>query len=144
MAGSLQLDVFNTGYRPVPSAIPVWPDGWQATWAATTASLISGDRDGIVVDALVTKEESGELSDWLLASGKNPTQIYITHGHGDHFFGLNTVLETFPSAKAVARAEIVPFIAEQTTPEWMQIWEGIFPVSSLRSRRCRRRSTSRR
>ena len=107
MPGSLKLDVFNTGYRPVPSAIPVWPSGWEATWPATTASLISGDRDAILVDSLVTKRESQELADWLTATGKNLTQIYITHGHADHFFGLNTVLETHPEAKAVALAGLV-------------------------------------
>ncbi len=78
----------------------MWPDGWQATWPATTASVISGDREGLLVDALVTKAESQELADWLLASGRNPTQIYVTHGHGDHFFGLNTVLESIPNAKS--------------------------------------------
>jgi glyoxylase-like metal-dependent hydrolase (beta-lactamase superfamily II) len=105
----------------------VWPGGWQATWPATTASLISGDRDAILVDSLVTKGESQELVGWLTATGKNLTQIYITHGHADHFFGLNTVLETNPEAKAVALAEIVPFLQEQTGPEWMQIWVSIFP-----------------
>ncbi|HEX6507740.1 MAG TPA: MBL fold metallo-hydrolase, partial [Chloroflexota bacterium] len=114
-------------YKPIPSASPVWPEGRQATWPATTASLVSGDRDAILVDSLVTKDESRELADWLVATGKNLTQIYITHGHADHFFGLNTVLETFPDAKAVALAEIVPFVEEQTTRDWMQIWEGIFP-----------------
>ncbi|HEX6506242.1 MAG TPA: MBL fold metallo-hydrolase, partial [Chloroflexota bacterium] len=127
MPSPLRVDVFNTGYKPIPSAVPVWPDGWQATWPATTASLVSGDRDAILVDSLVTKDESKDLADWLLATRKNPTQIYITHGHADHFFGLNTVLETFPDAKPVALAEIVPFVEEQTMPDWMQIWEGIFP-----------------
>jgi glyoxylase-like metal-dependent hydrolase (beta-lactamase superfamily II) len=127
MPGSLQIDVFNTGYRPVPSASPVWPDGQQATWPATTATLVSGDRDAILVDALTTRAQSKELSDWLLATGKNLTQIYITHGHADHFFGLNTVLETFPEAKAVALPDVVPFVDEQASPEWLQIWERIFP-----------------
>ena len=51
------------------------------------------------------------------------------------------MLETFPSARAVALAEIVPSIVEQTTPTWMQIWEGIFPAR-FDARGCRRRSTS--
>lgn len=127
MPGSLQLDVFNTGYRPVPSAIPVWPDGWQATWPATTACLLSGDRDAVLIDALATKDQSRDLTDWLAATGKNLTDIYITHGHGDHFFGLNTILEANPDAQAVALAEIVPFLQEQTTPAWKQVWASIFP-----------------
>jgi glyoxylase-like metal-dependent hydrolase (beta-lactamase superfamily II) len=123
MAG-LTIDVFNSGYRRVPSAIPVWPDGWPATWPATTSTLISGERDGILVDALATKDESQELADWLGTTGKNLTEVYITHGHGDHFFGLNAVLDKFPKAGAFALPELV---AEQATPEWMRIWNGFFP-----------------
>jgi glyoxylase-like metal-dependent hydrolase (beta-lactamase superfamily II) len=102
MMAGLNIDIFNTEYRPVPSAIPVWPDGRQATWPATTSTLISGERDGVLVDALVTKGESQELADWLATTGKNLTEVYITHAHGDHFFGLNTVLDKFPKARAVA------------------------------------------
>jgi glyoxylase-like metal-dependent hydrolase (beta-lactamase superfamily II) len=40
-----------------------------------------------------------------VASGKNLTTIYATHGHGDHFFGTNTVLERFPGARFVAGPE---------------------------------------
>jgi glyoxylase-like metal-dependent hydrolase (beta-lactamase superfamily II) len=126
MAG-LNIDIFNTGYRPVPSAIPVWPDGQQATWPATTSTLISGEHDGVVVDALVTTGASQELADWLVTTGKNLTEVYITHAHGDHFFGLNTVLDKFPKARAVALPELVPLLAEQATPEWMQIWNSFFP-----------------
>jgi glyoxylase-like metal-dependent hydrolase (beta-lactamase superfamily II) len=126
MAG-LTVDVFNTGYRPVPSALPVWPDGWPATWPATTSTLISGERDGVLVDALATKDESQQLADWLGTTGKNLTEVYITHGHGDHFFGLNTVLDKFPKARAVALPELVPLLAEQATPEWMRVWNSFFP-----------------
>jgi glyoxylase-like metal-dependent hydrolase (beta-lactamase superfamily II) len=127
MMAGLNLDVFNSGYRPVPNALPVWPDGWQATWPATTSTFISGERDGVLVDALATKGESQELADWLATTGKNLIEVYITHGHGDHFFGLNTVLDRFPKARAVALPELVPLLAEQATPEWMQIWNSFFP-----------------
>jgi glyoxylase-like metal-dependent hydrolase (beta-lactamase superfamily II) len=124
---ALNIDVFNSGYLPVPSALPVWPEGWQATWPASTSTLVSGERDGVLIDALVTKDESRELADWLTGTGKNLTDVYITHAHGDHFFGLNTILETFPQARAVALPEVVPGLAEQATPDWLQIWESFFP-----------------
>jgi glyoxylase-like metal-dependent hydrolase (beta-lactamase superfamily II) len=127
MPDYLKLSVFNTGYKPIPSASPVWPDGWQATWPATTASLLSGDRDAVLVDSLLTKAESQALADWLAAAGKRLTDVYITHAHADHFFGLNAVLQDNPGAKAVALAEIVPFLREQVTPGWMQIWASILP-----------------
>jgi len=127
MPASLQLEVFNTGYALIPSAIPVWPEGWKATFPATTATLVSGDRDAILVDSFMTRDESRRLAEGVLATGKTLTRIYITHGHADHFFGLNTVLETFPDAQAVSLPEIVPSLEEQTTPDWMQIWDRIFP-----------------
>ena len=127
MASSLKLDVFNSGYKPIPNGSPVWPDGWQATWPATTATLVSGERDAVLVDSLLTKAESQRLADWLAGFGKRLTEVYVTHAHADHFFGLNTVLQANPGAKAVALADIVPFLREQVTPAWMQIWASILP-----------------
>src|SRR3954471_3554428 len=115
---ALNVNVFNSGYLPVPSALPVWPESRQATWPASTSTLVWGERDGVLIDALVTKNESRELADWLTRTGKNLADVYITHGHGAHFFGLNTILETFPQARAVSLPEIVPGLAEQATPDW--------------------------
>jgi glyoxylase-like metal-dependent hydrolase (beta-lactamase superfamily II) len=81
----------------------------------------------VLVDALATKGESQELADWLGKTGKNLTEVYITHAHGDHFFGLKTVLDKFPNARAVALPELVPLLAEQVTPDWMQIWNSFLP-----------------
>src|ERR1700751_4019170 len=56
-------------------------------WSPTSSTLIYGDGDAVLVDALLTVEEGQHLADWVSASGKNLTTIYVTHGHGDHFFG---------------------------------------------------------
>jgi glyoxylase-like metal-dependent hydrolase (beta-lactamase superfamily II) len=39
-----------------------------------------------------------QIVKWIEATGKNLTTIYITHGHSDHFFGLNPILSVFPEA----------------------------------------------
>jgi glyoxylase-like metal-dependent hydrolase (beta-lactamase superfamily II) len=65
--------------------------------------------------------------DWLRASGKNLTTIYITHGHGDHFFGLKTILDAFPNARAVTEATVVSKAEEQLTPDFQQFWKGMLP-----------------
>ena len=54
MDSSLSIDVFNSGYQPVPGG-PGWDDSAPATWPASTSTLISGDRDAVLVDALLTR-----------------------------------------------------------------------------------------
>jgi glyoxylase-like metal-dependent hydrolase (beta-lactamase superfamily II) len=99
----------------------------EATWPATSVSLISGEHDAVLIDALLTSEEAGRVVDWIRATGKNLTTIYITHGHGDHFFGLNTILDAFPDARAVTAAAVVPEAKEQLSPDLMWFWNTLFP-----------------
>ena len=62
MDSSLSIDVFNSGYQPVPAG-PGW-DSAPATWPASTSTLISGDRDAVLVDALLTTSEGERLAVW--------------------------------------------------------------------------------
>ena len=63
MDSSLSIDVFNSGYKPVPGG-PGWDDSAPAPWPASTSTLISGDRDAVVVDALLTTGEGKRLAVW--------------------------------------------------------------------------------
>jgi glyoxylase-like metal-dependent hydrolase (beta-lactamase superfamily II) len=83
---------------------------------ANSSTLVSGKRDAVLVDTFLTTEQSQSLLDWVVASGKNLIAIYITHGHGDHFFGLAPLLARFPLAKAVAIPEVVRAMETQVSP----------------------------
>jgi glyoxylase-like metal-dependent hydrolase (beta-lactamase superfamily II) len=100
----------------------------ELMWVANSSTLIYGERDAVLVDTFLTTEQSRTLLDWVVASGKNLTQIYVAHGHGDHFFGLASLLERFPHARAVAMPDIVRAMHEHLSPASVEnFWRRLFP-----------------
>lgn len=94
-------------------------------WVANTVTLIYGEQDAVLIDTFLTIKENQTLVDWVVKSGKNLTTIYITHGHGDHFFGIKMLLDRFPDAKAIATPGAVKAMQEQISPE--SFWHKLFP-----------------
>jgi glyoxylase-like metal-dependent hydrolase (beta-lactamase superfamily II) len=126
MAGRLSIDVFNSGYKPIPGG-PGWDDSTPATWPASTSTLISGDRDAVLVDALLTTSEGKRLAAWVRNAGKRPRAIFVTHGHGDHFFGAGPVLDAFPGTPLIAcDQQVVDQARAQTTPKAIASWNTRF------------------
>ena len=105
------------------------PPGTESLqWVANSVTLIEGRHDAVLVDTFLTTEQSQILLDWILASGKNLTAIYVTHGHGDHFFGLAPLLERFPTAKAVATPAVVKAMQAHLSPASIEnFWKRLFP-----------------
>jgi len=104
------------------------PGEKQRPWPPISSTLISGERDAVLVDTPITVEQARALANWVAASGKNLTTIYATHGHGDHFFGTSTVLERFPVARFVARPDVIKIMRQQASPESLAtFWNPRFP-----------------
>src|ERR687885_135351 len=88
----LNWDVLVTpGIPIVASDLP--PVIKQAMFQAIASTLIYGKQDAVLVDAYMTVKQANALVDWVAASGKNLTTIYITHGHGDHWFGIGSIYQ---------------------------------------------------
>jgi glyoxylase-like metal-dependent hydrolase (beta-lactamase superfamily II) len=123
---ALQWDVLVTNRQGLVRDLPPGKEQW--TWVPTSATLIFGQRDAVLVDAFLTIEQAAALVEWVAASGKNLTTIYITHGHGDHFFGIGAVLNRFPEARAVATPHVVEAMRRQASPEFVSnFWEARYP-----------------
>ena len=105
------------------------PAGVQETFFQAMAStLIYGDKDAVLVDAYMTVNQANALADWVASKGKNLKTIYITHGHGDHWFGVGTLLERFPKARVVATPNTVKVMHGNASPEVLHgVWKAGFP-----------------
>lgn len=103
-------------------------DVLQTFFQATAVTLIYGDKDAVLVDCLMTVKQTKELADWIRSKGKNLTTIYITHGHGDHWFGVGTLLERFPRTKVVATPNTVQVMRQNASPQALDgAWRPAFP-----------------
>jgi glyoxylase-like metal-dependent hydrolase (beta-lactamase superfamily II) len=114
----------------IPIATSDLPPGMkqQAMFQAIASTLIYGKRDAVLVDTFMTVKQADALVDWVAASGKNLTTIYITHGHGDHWFGIGALLERFPNARAVATPNVVRVMRQHSSPEVLErVWKASFP-----------------
>jgi glyoxylase-like metal-dependent hydrolase (beta-lactamase superfamily II) len=91
----LKWDVLVTNRQGLTRDLPAGKEKWM--WVPTSATLIYGERDAVLVDAFLTIEQAHAAVEWVAASGKNLTTIYVTHGHGDHFFGIGALQDRFPN-----------------------------------------------
>ena len=124
-SGNLSWNVFMTpGIPVVTKDLP--PGIKESYFQAMASTLIYGERDAVLVDVFMTVKQASALADWIDASGKNLTTIYLTHGHGDHWFGVGTLLERFPKARAVATASTVKLMRLHAS-EFRKNWEAAFP-----------------
>ena len=102
-ASELQLEVFTSPTRPIRG------DG-NRTFSPTTSTLIYGTTHAVLVDAQMIAEDVDALGDMIAATGRTLATIFITHGHGDHFFGSGRLIERFPGAEVVATPGVVAYI----------------------------------
>jgi glyoxylase-like metal-dependent hydrolase (beta-lactamase superfamily II) len=128
---SLRWDVHVAPSEPL-QASDLAPGEKARYWSPISATLISGERDAVLVDALLTVGQADNLVEWIAAHDRNLAAVYITHGHGDHWFGLGAVLDRFPHARAFALPAAIEQMRVGSTPEflasfWTPRFDGKIP-----------------
>src|SRR6202521_4287172 len=108
------------GERPRPFGEPLGFD-------PATSTLIFGEYDAVLVDAMTTVAEAEALADWIALHNRNLETIYITHAHFDHFYGLSILLERFPGARAIATPKTVKAMQMSFTPIVERLARRLFP-----------------
>ena len=73
--------------------------------ASVNSYLFSNGKSQIVMDVLRSSEEAKKLAK-IIKSKKLPlTHILITHGHPDHYLGMDVLHKEFPDAKIVVATQ---------------------------------------
>ena len=95
----LQLQVFDSPAHPIGN------DG--LTFSPTTSTVIYGESEAVLVDAQFIRSDIQALGDLIEKLGRTLTTIFITHGHVDHYFGIDVLAERFPGVRVVATPKVV-------------------------------------
>jgi glyoxylase-like metal-dependent hydrolase (beta-lactamase superfamily II) len=103
------------------------PDGSPIVSSPLASTLIFGEHDAVLVDAPFTYDQIVRAGDWIENSGKRLTYIYATHGHGDHWYGTDLLLQRFPGAIPFATNGTIAKMREQATTGRAQMWDVDFP-----------------
>ena len=95
--------------------------------------LIYGNQDAVLTDPGMTEDQARRLGDWVAAKDRNVTDIFITHGHGDHFFAAGLLAERFGARVVATDGTIAQMHGSVATRPllWDKLYPGLIPPSPV-------------
>jgi glyoxylase-like metal-dependent hydrolase (beta-lactamase superfamily II) len=126
--GRLQYELHISD--PIPfSSIDTAPNGERQMFQYIATALISGEQDAVLVDPPMTIEQTARVINRVESSGKTLKHIFITHGHGDHWFGTGPLLKRFPGVTVLAAAGTIEVMRYHASPAVRAaVWDRSFPA----------------
>jgi len=79
------------------------PNGEPKGGSPIASTLIYGGEDAVLTDPGFMADRAQALGDWVAEKDRNVAAIFITHGHGDHWFAAGLLAERF-GARVIATA----------------------------------------
>lgn len=130
MSSILQADVYVSSRLPLATR----RGGEPSYFSPISCTLIHGDFEAVLVDTPISILQTEDLARWIkeTAPGKDLRYIYITHGHGDHWFGISVLRKHWPNVRAVATVGTIKHMHEQLKPETFDgLWLTLFPGNQI-------------
>ena len=77
----------------------------------------------------MTADQARALGDWVAAKGRNLTDIFVTHGHGDHWFAAGLLAERFGARVVASEGTIAQMRGAVASRPllWDKVYDGIPP-----------------
>jgi glyoxylase-like metal-dependent hydrolase (beta-lactamase superfamily II) len=93
-------------------------DGWKVT-----SQIVEGPKQHVIFDGQLLLPYATEVAAHAAGLGKPVERIVLSHGHPDHWSGLQVLTEKFPSAKVYA----LPGIADALNAQGQYILTALRP-----------------
>jgi glyoxylase-like metal-dependent hydrolase (beta-lactamase superfamily II) len=106
------------------------PTGEPKRFSPEASTLICGSKNAVLADPGMTADQARALGDWVAEKGRNVTDIFVTHGHGDHWFAAGLLAERF-GARVVATAGTIAQMHKGVATRpflWDKVYTGIPPT----------------
>ena len=92
--------------------------------------IVMGENDVVLIDAQWTLSNAHRVIAEVAETGKQLKEIYVTHAHPDHYFGLGVISEAFPSARVTALASVARTINRQFFGK-LEHWETVIGPTNV-------------
>ena len=126
MATELSFAVHTERREGLTRDLPAGNEEWR--WVANTSTLIWGEREAVLVDTFTTVEQNQRLIEWIRTHDRTLAAVYLTHGHGDHAFGVGQLRAAFPGVRILATRGTLAELQVQARPEFRDdFWGRLFP-----------------
>lgn len=108
--------------------------GEPSSFSPISCTLIHGDAEAVLVDTPISISQTEDLACWIKETtpGKELRYIYITHGHGDHWFGMPVLRKHWPNVRAIATPSTAAHMKRLIAPSIFQgTWLKLFPGNQV-------------
>jgi glyoxylase-like metal-dependent hydrolase (beta-lactamase superfamily II) len=129
-----QVSKYNLVYEVFVNDPPpqdgVLPNGEPKLFSPMASTLIYGSRDAVLTDPGMTADQARALGDWVAGKHRNLTDIFVTHGHGDHWFAAGLLAERFGARVVASAGTIAQMHTNAATRSllWDKVYTGIPPT----------------
>jgi glyoxylase-like metal-dependent hydrolase (beta-lactamase superfamily II) len=99
--------VLALAFKPSAGAQTLQVEVYPGGFATVNSFIFSNGKSLVVLDVQRKSYEARKLADLVKAKHLPLTQILISHGHTDHFTGMDLFHKEFPKARIVAANEAI-------------------------------------